>query len=71
MLLPQGLLLALPLINQISHQPGAAEEGARLLQAPPETSTSGVGQWVGQREQLASDFTLLHPPEQQEAENQG
>lgn len=54
-LLPQGLLLGLPHVK-----PGAPEEGARLLQAPSETSTSGAGLWVGPREQLASDFTL-HP----------
>ena len=59
-LLPQGLLLGLPHVKLTLHPLGAPEKGAVLLQAPSETSTSGVGLWVGLREQLASDFTL-HP----------
>ena len=61
-LLPQGLLLGLPHVKLTSHPLGAPEGGAGLLQAPSETSTSGVGLWVGPREQLASDFTLQPRP---------
>lgn len=69
-LLLQGLLLAVvPCVNQISAPGRAPEEEAGLLQAPSETSPSGAGRWVGQREQLAS--VLTPHPKQREAESRG
>lgn len=65
----QGLLLRFPLVNLTSHQPSPRGRDWIAL-GTPEISTSGVGPWVGPREQLAPDFTP-HPPEQQEAENEG